>query len=58
MADAVPATQNAASSTLQSSQGQLVQIIGKLVGNTGSQNDDLVTALTNVLNAITAKPSA
>jgi len=50
--------QTSPSSALQSAQNQLVQIVGKLVGNTSSQSGDLVAALNAVAAAINAKPSA
>ena len=37
---------------------QLTQLVGKIVENTGSQSDDVVTALDAIAAAINAKPSA
>lgn len=37
--------------------GQLTQVVGKLVANSGSQSADLVTALNAIAAAINAKPS-
>lgn len=47
-----------ASQVKDTARNQLTQLVGKLVDDSGSQNDDLVAALDAIATAINAKPSA
>ncbi len=54
-----PLTPISNTSTVKDSQrAQLNQIVGKIADQTSSNSGDLVTALTAIKTAITAKPSA
>lgn len=47
-----------ASQVKDTERNQLTQLVGKMVEDAGSQNDDLVAALDAIAAAINAKPSA
>lgn len=53
-----PTTASANTSQVKdTARNQLTQLVGKMVEDSGSQNEDLVAAIEAVTAAITAKPS-